>query len=274
MSGLLPFLGSALQAAAPGLFVAGGQAALGGVANRKQFNRSKKLAAYQNDLNKQYLDYYNVYNTPAMQMERFGEAGLNPHLVYSQGNPGNQASPQQAADFPNLPDFGYLQQIMPLISQTMLQQSQVQATNAKTESTYAITALKRLEKQVMEKNPLLNDAGYKAMIDSIIAQAQIKSSEAGIKGVESAFFTDRHWYEKNGEMVYSSRGFRKLEAEFELIEQKYNLGQLDSKLKAEVLKSKQFQNDILAIQQKFMTEFELSPDIWIKFAQLILMKSF
>lgn len=34
----------------------------------------------------------NAYNTPAAQMKRMKEAGLNPMLFYSQGNPGNASS--------------------------------------------------------------------------------------------------------------------------------------------------------------------------------------
>lgn len=261
MPGLLPFLGGLLKAAAPGLLAAGGQAALGGVANRKQFDRSKKLAAYQNDLNKQYLDYYNAYNTPAMQMERFSEAGLNPHLIYSQGNPGNQASPQQAADYPNLPDFGYLQQIMPLISQTMLQQSQVQATNAKTENTYAVTALKRVEQRVLERNPLLNDPAFFAIIDGLISSAELKRGQLGLQGIEMQYQT-------------ATVGLRaaKIEREIELLEQRFTLGELDGALKAEVLKSKEFQNAILEVQKKFLADGDVGPQQILQFVQLLLMK--
>lgn len=35
-------------------------------------------------------DYMNEYNSPANQMLRFKEAGLNKHLIYSKGTPGNQ----------------------------------------------------------------------------------------------------------------------------------------------------------------------------------------
>lgn len=34
----------------------------------------------------------NEYNSPRAQMQRFQEAGLNPHLIYGQGNPGNASS--------------------------------------------------------------------------------------------------------------------------------------------------------------------------------------
>jgi len=40
----------------------------------------------------------NEYNKPIMQMQRFKEAGLNPHLIYGQGNSGNSSMaslPQQ-----------------------------------------------------------------------------------------------------------------------------------------------------------------------------------
>lgn len=42
----------------------------------------------------------NAYNTPAAQMQRFKDAGLNPMLVYQQGNPGN-ASSAPATHVPN-----------------------------------------------------------------------------------------------------------------------------------------------------------------------------
>lgn len=44
----------------------------------------------QNDLNVQNWNMVNAYNTPAMQMARFKEAGLNPNLIYSQTNTAGQ----------------------------------------------------------------------------------------------------------------------------------------------------------------------------------------
>lgn len=37
----------------------------------------------------------NEYNSPAAQMQRFASAGLNPNLIYQQGNPGNASSAPQ-----------------------------------------------------------------------------------------------------------------------------------------------------------------------------------
>lgn len=43
--------------------------------------------AYQRQV--QMWNMQNLYNSPAEQMKRFGAAGLNPHLIYGQGSPGN-----------------------------------------------------------------------------------------------------------------------------------------------------------------------------------------
>lgn len=42
------------------------------------------------------------YNTPLNQMKRYQEAGLNPNLIYSQGNPGNSSVSSPNYNAPNL----------------------------------------------------------------------------------------------------------------------------------------------------------------------------
>lgn len=49
---------------------------------------ASSLLNYQNM--EKLIDKQNAYNTPVNQMKRFEEAGLNPNLVYSLGNNGNQ----------------------------------------------------------------------------------------------------------------------------------------------------------------------------------------
>lgn len=85
---------------------------------------AKKEAQYnlntQSELNQQAFEQnkdmwmmQNKYNSPAMQMQRFGEAGLNPNLIYSQGNSGNASGAptiqpaQSQRRFPamNIPDM-------------------------------------------------------------------------------------------------------------------------------------------------------------------------
>lgn len=61
-----------------------------------------KLAQYQADQNLNLWNLNNEYNTPAAQMERYKEAGLNPHLMYGQGSSGNSSSPSEGFQAPRL----------------------------------------------------------------------------------------------------------------------------------------------------------------------------
>lgn len=90
----------------------------------------------------------NLYNSPAEQMKRFGAAGLNPHLIYGQGNAGNaQSTPQYQA--PNLqyryqaPAFGgAVSSLIPMMMQVgtwmqnmKLTEAELQAKQTGTERT-------------------------------------------------------------------------------------------------------------------------------------------
>ena len=56
-------------------------------------NKSRKSAEQRSfERQKDLFDYMNKYNTPAKQMERLREAGLNPALMYGQGTTGNASS--------------------------------------------------------------------------------------------------------------------------------------------------------------------------------------
>lgn len=62
----------------------------------KSHERSKELAALQQQYTKDYFDYVSAYNTPINQMERLREAGLNPNLVYGNGAMAVQAATPQS----------------------------------------------------------------------------------------------------------------------------------------------------------------------------------
>lgn len=238
-----------------------------------QRSENMRIARYQTKAQNKLIDKMNEYNTPKNQMTRFQDAGLNPHLIYGQGSPGNQSSPGQA---PNLQPVDY-QSLMsnvgnvvgglPMeISKLKLIDSQVQATNAKTEQTYAIRDLNRLQAKVVAANPLLDANGYDAILQGLYSTASLKRSEAEIRAQQRDFLVET----KDGE---AAKGMLKMQKEFELLDQRFNLGQLDSKLKAEVLTSKEFQNAILEVEKKFMTDFDITPKHILSFIQLLLMKS-
>lgn len=237
----------------PPLLAAGTSAGLqlmSGAANKRAVKEQAKW-------NQKFIDQQNEYNTPANQMARFMDAGLNPHLVYGQGSPGNQSSPNHMERAP-IPD---LSNVIPLMNQTMMTQSQTEALDAKTQQTYTVTALKEVEKRVLERNPLLNDPAFFAIIDGLLSTAELKRGERGLQAVEMEYQT-------------ATVGLRaaKIEREIELMEQRFNLGQLDGSIKAEVLKSKEFQNAILEVQKKFLADGELGSQQILQFVQLLLMK--
>jgi len=239
------------------------------VGQSKQKKENRKIAETQNLQNEKYIRMQNAYNSPQAQMSRFQDAGLNPHLIYGQGNPGNQSSPQQAADIKPV-DYGDMgvQQALGLMNSTQMMQSQIQAQNANTRRLGVLTELNRLQADVVSKNPLLNSEGFNAIITSLKATAESKVANAGMDTLNS------EWAQMQGIGKYGGMklGEVKLFKELELLEQKFNLGTLDAKIKAEVVNSKEFQNAILEVQKKFMTEADITPQHIVQFIQLLLMK--
>lgn len=59
---------------------------------QRTLEANKELARYQYSKDLEMWNRQNLYNLPSAQMERFKEAGLNPNLIYGQGNAGNAAT--------------------------------------------------------------------------------------------------------------------------------------------------------------------------------------
>lgn len=53
-------------------------------------NKAEAELAYQRQV--AFWEMQNLYNSPASQMQRFRDAGLNPHMIYGHGTPGNATS--------------------------------------------------------------------------------------------------------------------------------------------------------------------------------------
>lgn len=203
----------------------------------------------QNRSNKRNLERQLAYNHPAAQRDRYASAGLNPNLVYSQGNPGNQAAPLQS-------DYSGVSNAGTAFSQARLTDSQVDATNAKTEQSRSATQVNKLQAKVLERNPLLNDTGFEAIIDGLKYTAESKK--------ETAFLQN----------ATAGNQSLKLQKEVALLEQRFDLGNLDKKIKAEVLTSMGFRNAILDVQKRFMTDAEITPQHIFQFITMLLMKIF
>lgn len=62
---------------------------------KQNYQYSRELADQQNQMNIDMWERQNAYNTPVAQMQRFEVAGLNPNLIYGQGNSGNASPPPE-----------------------------------------------------------------------------------------------------------------------------------------------------------------------------------
>lgn len=239
------------------------------ISSEAQKSTNRETAQFQALQNEKYLAQQQEYNSPKAQMARFQAAGLNPHLIYGQGSPGQQTAPLSYPDIktPDLMSLGRgisstVTETLPLINQSKLVESQVQAQNASTLQKHAQVELTKLQQKVLERNPALDDDTYKSMLDSLKMSAALKAGE--IKGQNIKNFVSE---------ASSGHQVSKVFHEVNLLEQRFKLGQLDSKLKAEVLKSKEFQNAILEVQKKFMTDGDITPQHILQFIQMLLMKS-
>lgn len=245
------------------LIIAGAQVAASAIAARRQAKANRELAEFQADANERYMQEQNSYNTPKAQMARYADAGLNPHLIYGQGTPGNQAS---SLSYPDIGRVDYQQigaNLSPQFNQSLLAQSQVQANNAKTRQTYAMTELNRMQTRLIESNPLLNDEGFKATIDGLKATAELKAQQSAGQIIQNQVANMSAGHQVN-----------KVFREVQLLEQRFNLGTQDGAIKAEILKSKEFSNAILEVQKNFMTDGDITPQHILQFIMLLLTKSF
>lgn len=84
LSSILPGVGTAVDIAG-GIFGNLFNANQARKAEKRQFQMQKDLMSYQNDMNRSNWLEQTEYNSPANQMKRLQEAGLNPNLVYGHG---------------------------------------------------------------------------------------------------------------------------------------------------------------------------------------------
>lgn len=252
--------------------IAAGTLAVNYLSARKQAKENRKFAEYQNLVNSQMLDKANEYNTPQSQMARYQTAGLNPNLIYGQGTPGNQSSAQTSADFKPAEWQGIANNVAPILNQSLMTQSQTAAIDAGTRQKYVLTRLNELQAQVLARNPLLQDSGFTAIMESLKSSAEIKASESGIKKTQADWFTGEKTMKINGIDMHGPAGVLKMETELNSLIERFHLQQADQKIKSQILQSKEFQNTLLEIQTKWMKDAEITPQHILQFIQMFLLK--
>lgn len=214
-----------------------------------QSKANLRLAQYQYAQDWKMLQYQNEWNSPASQMKRFGEAGLNPNLVYGHGTPGNMESTPR---FPNVQSGDYqsaLAGIGTQFAQMKLMQSQAELTQQKVTESGVKQDLMKSQRSLVEANPYLNKSYVEAMVTNLESIAALKKQESDfmtIGRVSEGRFT-------------GEAGMVKMRYELEALQQRFNLNNADQKIKAQILESKEFQNALQDIQLKWMRDKEITP---------------
>lgn len=264
--------GGWMQAAMSGL-IAGGQAITKG-GPKRQYKYNKKMASYQNKLNRQNAEWVlaqnqkllqeqRIYDSPESQMLRYRDAGLNPHLIYdkvagtntpiSMGNiPGVQMGSVDAS-YPDIAgDFMHAQ----------LAQTQMGLTEAKTIESEARQELMGLQRAIAATNPMLNPSVYERTIDVLMSTGELKLKE------QSYLMQSRSNIEGGGDERFK----QKIDQEIEAMAQKLGLNTKDLEIKNKILQSKEYENALKEIQLKWMKDADITPQHIYQGLMLLLTK--
>lgn len=241
----------------------GGQALINRGSAKRQYKYSKKLAAFQHGQNLELMKYQLEYNSPASQMKRFEEAGLNPNLVYGQGTPGNLDSPPRYPDIEPPQLQAATADLFTKFQQGRLMASQADLTQAKTAESGVKQDLMKAQKQLVKANPYLNEDYMTSLVNNLWYTAQIKESESILANYQAKYYRGDSGLPLGAERIVK---------ELELLEQKFNLGTQDQKIKAEIIQGKEFQNELLRIQQDWMKDGDITPQHIYQFIMMLMTK--
>lgn len=243
-----------MAAAAP--YVATGANMIGNLvgANKQSdanIHAAKRQFQWQRAWQREQLEY----NSPKNQMLRFQEAGLNPNLMYGQGSPGNW---EGSASVPNIDAANYqaaYANIGTQVQQARLLSSQADLTEQKVQESGIKQELIKTQTAVLAANPYLN----KQYVEAFVSQME---SAAAIKKVELQYAP-----------VEKQMNLSKIQQEVEVLSQKFNLGSVDAKIKAEILQSKEFQNYLNSLTKKWIEDGGVDGDS-IRYGSLLLLQKF
>lgn len=236
---------------------------------KRQYKYNLKLAEYQNAINRANAEWafekdmemkkwQLAYDSPEAQMKRFKDAGLNPNLIYGQGTPGNM---QHAPEFPKLPgvsvgsvDAASLGALGTEFQQARLMASQTDLTRVRTDKVSYDKELTQAQTAVAKANPLLAPGYVSSLVTQLKATADLKSQERD-------FMLSPSQSSVNGQPINDgpARGYVKMAEQLRLLSQKFNLGEADQKIRAQILQSKEFQNALQQVQVEWMRDAEITP---------------
>lgn len=153
--------------------------------NQKNRDWNLNLAKQQNQWNIEQWNRENVYNTPAAQMARYKDAGLNSDLIYGQQNLAASSPEMTAGDGSQPTDVSNLANKR-TIGDMMVQASQTRLTNAqaKLAESQADKTDKETEGQGYQNEILKSDAAFRDALNSGTVQLNNMSLKVSEKGMQ------------------------------------------------------------------------------------------
>lgn len=223
------------------------------IGQNRQARHNKDLANFQHQQNMELLKYQLDYNTPASQMGRFEDAGLNPNLIYGQGSPGNMESAPRYPDIKPT-DMQSGMDFATRAAQLKLLESQTDLTNQRTVESGVKQDVMKAQRDLINANPYLNKSYVNALVTQLESAAAIKKQEADwlLTEVPAGKGADLD------RSVPQTVGWIKMNQELQNLFQKYELNSADQAIKARVLQSKDFQNELQKIQVDWMKDGEIT----------------
>lgn len=159
----------------------------------------RELAEYQWSKNLEMWNLQNEFNSPAAQMQRFKAAGLNPNLIYGQGNPGNASSlpsyqsPNTQPVTRNAIKFSNFNMALDLLAKyQQVRIGQQQERNMETQQWLTqLDGLMRADRNTRDwqLHPYNLDI-KRAILQSTLNSAEKLAWESGIKGYEYKWWRD------------------------------------------------------------------------------------
>lgn len=156
---------------------------------KKANDKNLQLARLQNQWNIEQWQRENAYNTPANQMARLRDAGVNPNLAYANGAPVNVAShsPQMTAGSVNpinyqIPSAG---EITAAVNQSELIDSQKKNIDAATEKLKSETSNVQASTAILQSDAAFRDAFNSGQLELQNSQIKLSSSSLNLNEAQT-----------------------------------------------------------------------------------------
>lgn len=220
---------TAPQAAVIGTVGSFGGELIGGRANRRNARKIAEMnnaaAKAENELayqrEQEMWNQQNAYNSPEAQMSRYKDAGLNPHLIYGQGTPGNATNMPQyhpadiKYDMLQPPNTGAAighvgQSLLPMlmsvgswIQDIKLKEAQTDQVKAATTKTFTQEEqMRQLIEHLRKRNPMaLQDLNQKLSLFPYQTQMMQQASDKG--RIQLADLDDELFF-KSGRRIFDN----------------------------------------------------------------------